>query len=79
MMPFSRVLCAEPKTLFLLLQEIDRQSTKITQLNDEMHVKDTEHKTTLDQLKKLTQHMPDRTPKKDPKKQKSTTFANLLL
>merc|ERR550517_1532577 len=46
-------------------QEIDRQSTKITQLNDEMHVKDTEHKTTLDQLKKLTQHMPDRTPKKD--------------
>merc|ERR1719474_2196339 len=58
-------------------QEIERQADKISKLNEEMHVKDTEHKTTLDQLKKLTHHLPERTPKKDlkGKKEKTTTFA----
>merc|ERR1712150_80771 len=41
-------------------QEIERRGEKIQKLSKDMQLKKHEHQVTLDQLKKLTQHLPDR-------------------
>ena len=60
-------------------QEIERQGDKISKLSEDMQVKEHEHKVTLGQLKKLTQHLPESATPHKSKKDKTTTLANLLL
>lgn len=48
-------------------EDIERKNGKIAILKKELEAKKIEHQETMNQLKKLTQHLPDRTPKKNEK------------